>query len=371
MSLLSRPKGVRSQALARADEDARRHRPLLLRPFRVPFEREFDALSNRVRKGKVGRPRNPAERGRLWATTVSRNGRGRAGSGLGILGPTRLVARWDGSKEARGESSAMEGTYEGAWTALKHCDVEDVETACTTGFAEVDELVDGGIRPCQHVELAGMPATGKTQICMAMAASNARNGSHVVYVDTQNAFHVRRAAQLAKWDLETKEERERVLANIHVVRLYDLFDAFQLLDALGVEYAMRNHRGIKESRVLIVDSLSSLISPHLGAGTGLGYALMIALAHSIRKLAHAHRVAVLSTNHLVKQDVNETKHAVPALGEGWVYQPHTRLMLTREDHEGEFKPSVQVTVRVSHSCLTRTGKCSSICFHPESSMESP
>ena len=62
VSLLSRPKGVRSQALARADEDARRHRPLLLRPFRVPFEREFDALSNRVRKGKVGRLRNPAER---------------------------------------------------------------------------------------------------------------------------------------------------------------------------------------------------------------------------------------------------------------------------------------------------------------------
>lgn len=51
VSLLSRPKGVRSQALARADEDARRHRPLLLRPFRVPFEREFDPLSNRIRTG--------------------------------------------------------------------------------------------------------------------------------------------------------------------------------------------------------------------------------------------------------------------------------------------------------------------------------
>jgi len=258
----------------------------------------------------------------------------------------------------------MEKAYEAHRTALAHCDDEDEERSFSTGFPEVDELLGGGVRPCQHVELAGMPATGKTQICMAMAATCAKQRCHVVYVDTQNAFCARRAAELAGWDPEAEMERADELRNIHLVRLFDLFDAFELLDALTVEYARKDVKGETESRVLIMDSLSSIISPHLGAGAGLGYALMVALAHSIRKLAHAHRVAVLTTNHQVKQDANNSNRAVPALGEGWVYQPHTRLMLTRDEHEGEFKPNVQVAIRVSHSCLTQTGKFASVSLHP-------
>lgn len=52
--------------------------------------------------------------------------------------------------------------------------------------------------------------------------------------------------------------------------------------------------------LLIVDSLSFLVSPVMGpGGTDDGHALMICLGRALKQLAQKHKLAVISTNHIV------------------------------------------------------------------------
>ncbi len=55
--------------------------------------------------------------------------------------------------------------------------------------------------------------------------------------------------------------------------------------------------------LLVVDSLSFLVSPVMGpGGTDDGHALMISLGRALKQLAQRHKLAVLTTNHIVGGD---------------------------------------------------------------------
>jgi RecA/RadA recombinase len=64
------------------------------------------------------------------------------------------------------------------------------------GVHEVDEVLQGGAREGQVLELVGEPGSGKTQMCMMLTAMTASRGERVVYVDTNNAFSGERLAWL-------------------------------------------------------------------------------------------------------------------------------------------------------------------------------
>ncbi|KAL6979243.1 DNA repair protein rad51d [Sarracenia purpurea var. burkii] len=81
-------------------------------------------------------------------------------------------------------------------------------------------------------------------------------------------------------------------------------------------------------RLLVVDSISSLITPVLGGSGSHGRALMISAGSFLKKLAHEHNLAVLVTNHMVSG--GEQGISKPALGESWKSIPHVRLHLSRE-----------------------------------------
>ncbi|CAN1230779.1 DNA repair protein RAD51 homolog 4 [Linum grandiflorum] len=81
------------------------------------------------------------------------------------------------------------------------------------------------------------------------------------------------------------------------------------------------------TRLLIIDSISSLITPILGGTSSQGRALMTSLGFLLKKLAHEHNIAVLVTNHMV--GAGEGGSLKPALGESWKSIPHVRLMLSR------------------------------------------
>ncbi|XP_050291217.1 DNA repair protein RAD51 homolog 4 isoform X9 [Quercus robur] len=83
-------------------------------------------------------------------------------------------------------------------------------------------------------------------------------------------------------------------------------------------------------QLLIVDSVSSMVTPILGGSGSQGHALMISAGYLLKKLAHEHNIAVLVTNHTVGGDGGISK---PALGESWKSIPHVRLLLSR-DHGG-------------------------------------
>lgn len=83
-------------------------------------------------------------------------------------------------------------------------------------------------------------------------------------------------------------------------------------------------------QLIVVDSVSALVTPVLGAGGtqhSQGHALMLGIGRLLKHVAVQYTLAVLCTNHVV----GSNSEPRPALGETWKNQPHVRLHLTRSD----------------------------------------
>nr|XP_016436785.1 PREDICTED: DNA repair protein RAD51 homolog 4-like isoform X1 [Nicotiana tabacum] len=79
--------------------------------------------------------------------------------------------------------------------------------------------------------------------------------------------------------------------------------------------------------MIIIDSISTLITPILGGGGAQGHALMVSVGFLLKRLAHEHDICILVTNHMVAGEKGTSK---PALGESWRGIPHVRLLLSRD-----------------------------------------
>lgn len=93
---------------------------------------------------------------------------------------------------------------------------------------------------------------------------------------------------------------------------------------------LMDHSSVCQPKLVVVDSVSALITPILGAGGSQqshGHALMSVLGHMLKYVAAHYTIAVLCTNHMVGSGTTPR----PALGESWKNQPHTRLQLIRPD----------------------------------------
>ncbi|KAG7645468.1 DNA recombination and repair protein Rad51-like C-terminal [Arabidopsis thaliana x Arabidopsis arenosa] len=201
----------------------------------------------------------------------------------------------------------------------------------STGDKETDSLLQGGFREGQLTELVGPSSSGKTQFCMQAAASVAENHlGRVLYLDTGNSFSARRIAQFICSSSDATLG-QKVMSRILCHTVYDIYTLFDTLQDL--EITLRLQMNVNESRLrlLVVDSISSLITPILGGSGSQGRALMVAIGYLLKKLAHEHSIAILVTNHTVGAG-GEGGKTKPALGETWKSIPHVRLSLSR-DHK--------------------------------------
>ncbi|WMV56450.1 hypothetical protein MTR67_049835 [Solanum verrucosum] len=116
---------------------------------------------------------------------------------------------------------------------------------------------------------------------------------------------------------------QQVMKNIVCFSVFDIFTLFEVLHQLK-----NNLRSQKDEhiRMLIIDSISSLIAPILGGGAH-GHALMLSAGFLLKRLAHEHDISILVTNHMVAGERGTSK---PALGESWRSIPHVRLLLSKD-----------------------------------------
>ncbi|XP_062081909.1 DNA repair protein RAD51 homolog 4 isoform X2 [Humulus lupulus] len=197
----------------------------------------------------------------------------------------------------------------------------------STGCDGIDLLLGGGLREGQLTELVGPSSSGKTQVCLQAASNVAKKhmGS-VLYLDTSNSFSPQRIACFL--DLAKGRFLQNVMNSILCQSVYDIFTMFGVLHQL--ESSMRSQRGPQMVRLIIIDSISSLITPILG-GSGshviAGHALMVSAGYLLKKLAYEYNLAVLVTNHTVGGEGGVPK---PALGETWKSISHVRLLLSHD-----------------------------------------
>lgn len=220
-----------------------------------------------------------------------------------------------------------------------------------TGCISVDTLLAGGLREGHLTEFYGEPASGKTQLCTTAAVASAMRGDRVLYIDTTGSFSSRRAAAIYNTlnsRLQDKRSLTDVLQSIHVNRVHTVHDALAALDAQALSMqGLASQNAVCQPKLLIVDSVSALITPILGAGgtqQSHGHALMSALGRMLKYMATCYTVAILCTNHMVGSGTNPR----PALGESWKNQPHTRLQLIRPD-VGEDRLAV-LSASASNAC---------------------
>ncbi|KAF7805510.1 DNA repair protein RAD51-like protein 4 isoform X2 [Senna tora] len=214
-------------------------------------------------------------------------------------------------------------------------DVKRNKHVLSTGCQGIDALLGGGLREGQLTELVGPSSSGKTQVCLKSASTVAKmHMSSVVYLDTGNSFSPQRIAHFVGQSsgsvFNNQTDRgplQKVLDSIICYSVFDIFQMFDVLHQLEINLRSEMLKSDHQVRLLIVDSISSLITPILGGSGPQGHALMISAGFLLKKLAHEQNLAVLVTNHMVGGDSGTSK---PALGESWKSVPHIRLLLSRD-----------------------------------------
>ncbi|XP_020923074.1 DNA repair protein RAD51 homolog 4 isoform X3 [Sus scrofa] len=142
----------------------------------------------------------------------------------------------------------------------------------STGIRSLDKLLDAGLYTGEVTEIVGGPGSGKTQVCLCVAANVAHSlQQKVLYIDSNGGLTASRILQLLQARTSDEEEQAGALQRIQVVRVFDIF---QMLDVL------QDLRGAVAQQV---------------------------------------------TNH-VTRDRDSGKHK-PALGRSWSFVPSTRLLL--------------------------------------------
>ncbi|XP_004505899.1 DNA repair protein RAD51 homolog 4 isoform X2 [Cicer arietinum] len=213
-------------------------------------------------------------------------------------------------------------------------DAKQNKHVLSTGCEGIDALLGGGLRAGQLTELVGPSSSGKTQVCLMSASTFAKHKGSVIYLDTGNSFSPQRIAHFVGQSSDCvsgnqadRRSLQKVLDRIICYPVFDVYEMFDMLHQLKINLTSEIVKSDRHVQLLIVDSISSLITPILRGNGPQGHALMISAGFLLKKLAHEHNIAVLVTNHVVGGEDGNSK---PALGESWKSVPHVRLLLSRD-----------------------------------------
>ncbi|XP_058121717.1 DNA repair protein RAD51 homolog 4 [Anopheles ziemanni] len=221
--------------------------------------------------------------------------------------------------------------------------VENAEGLVSTGIPSLDTLLQGGLMPGQIYELCGTSGSGKTHLCMTLAANVAfRDASSVYFIDTKCDFSATKLQHILERRHSELSERGlgHTMARIKVERILSPQLLVQTIDELAAGKHLKSESRVK---LLIIDSLPSLwylFQDSKSSCQPLG--LLTKLVCSLRKLANEHSIAIVVVNLAVRMiDTMDVPNAgkrrsnggggYPALGRYWESVPGTRLQLSTTD----------------------------------------
>eukprot|EP00741_Cyanophora_paradoxa_P016288 tig00020911_g15727.t1 len=172
--------------------------------------------------------------------------------------------------------------------------------------------------------------TSLVLVLLRVTASNVHVRRSIVH-----GFSARRVRELAKHILPKggadgaglEAKVVDVLARIRVVPVHDVYSFLSALDAAAKaceDDEEAGHAFFSGLRLVVVDMLSTLLSPNLGGQQFQGHALMAHAGALMKRLALQHHVAFVLTNHMVGGGGGGSV-LKPALGDSWGHVPSTRL----------------------------------------------
>ncbi|MCO5606816.1 hypothetical protein L7F22_061007 [Adiantum nelumboides] len=170
-----------------------------------------------------------------------------------------------------------------------------------TGYKSFDDILSGGFRDGTVTELFGSSSSGKTQICIQTAAYAALCGGVVLYIDTCNSFSPSRLLEVLCCLLESKRNDTwtsitQALKLVMCYRVHDVFSLLELLHQMDESFT----RGLEENgvrlidtRLIVLDSISSVVSPVLSSSYVQGHALMMNCGQKLKRIASDNNLCIL------------------------------------------------------------------------------
>nr|XP_012644526.1 DNA repair protein RAD51 homolog 4 isoform X1 [Microcebus murinus] len=135
----------------------------------------------------------------------------------------------------------------------------------STGIGSLDKLLDTGLYTGEVTEIVGGPGSGKTQVCLCVAANVAHGlQQNVVYVDSSGGLTASRLLQLLQARTQDEEEQAGALQRIQVVHAFDIFQVLNVLQDLRGTLAQQVTSSSGTVKVVVVDSVAAVVSPLLG-----------------------------------------------------------------------------------------------------------
>ncbi|XP_010377856.2 DNA repair protein RAD51 homolog 4 isoform X2 [Rhinopithecus roxellana] len=114
----------------------------------------------------------------------------------------------------------------------------------STGIGSLDKLLDAGLYTGEVTEIVGGPGSGKTQVCLCVAANVAHGlQQNILYVDSNGGLTASRLLQLLQTKTQDEEEQAEALQRIQVVHAFDIFQMLDVLQELRgtVAQQVTNH----------------------------------------------------------------------------------------------------------------------------------
>ncbi|NWR77459.1 RA51D protein, partial [Centropus unirufus] len=198
-----------------------------------------------------------------------------------------------------------------------------------TGSSSLDKLLDSGLYTGEVTELMGAPGSGKTQVCLGIAASVSLSlKQHVLFLDSTGGFTASRLCQMLRAWTEDEEE-QAALQRIQVVRVFDIYEMLSALQELRDRLSQQVVCSMGPLKIVVIDSVSAVVSPLLGGKQSEGLAIMMQLARELKTLAREYSLAVVVTNQVTRD--SSTAPLRPALGRSWSFVPSTRVLVESKE----------------------------------------
>lgn len=159
-----------------------------------------------------------------------------------------------------------------------------------TGCAPLDELLGGGVERGTLTEFFGEGGSGKTNICLVLAANVARAGKKAIYIDTEG-LSLERLFQIAGGDKD-KAAAEAIMKNVFV---FDARDLDEQEEAVNKSIALAEQ--LEDVDLIVLDSATSQYRRFFGTDEeGRSRQRLGVLITRLLRAARTRKIPVVITN---------------------------------------------------------------------------
>ena len=159
---------------------------------------------------------------------------------------------------------------------------------------EVDNLIDGGVRPEATYEIYGEFGAGKTQFCNSLTVETIHDGNNVIWIDCEDTFKPNRIAQILK-AREYVDSDEEVSGYLNQITYLYCPNTEQLMGTINGLSKILDEK--KPNLVILDGAIGQFREEYLGRGTLAERQMQIArLMSHIKNISFYFRCAVVFTN---------------------------------------------------------------------------